>query len=158
LEKMDNTASTTLWFSQERVPIERRYLWFEGQVAPHLLPLILKGLPQHRTPKSAILFVGYAFADLEIGYRFDVIFPRKNPEAGIHCQSKIVAVTQQFSKPFDRVPHGWKTICEIEFPEGIPTVIQNLPELIGWHLNDEWVCVCNVENWDVIKQRRQSDV
>src|SRR5262245_66477912 len=90
---MDNTNQANLWFSQERTPIEQRYLWFEGHVAPHLLPIILTGLPQHRTPNAAILFVGYAFADLEIGYHFDVMFPRKIPEAGTLCLSRIVAVT-----------------------------------------------------------------
>ncbi len=158
MEKMDNTNQANLWFSQERTPIEQRYLWFEGHVAPHILPLILTGLPQHRTHNAAILFVGYAFADLEIGYHFDVMFPRKNPEAGIPCLSRIVAVTQQFSKPFDRVPHGWKTICEIEFPDGIPAMIRDLPELDGWHLNQEWVCVCNAETWEARKQRRPGDV
>ena len=150
---MDNSVQTSEWFSQERVPIEERYLWFEGHVAQAVLQRIVSGLPQHRTCHTAILFVGFAFADLEIGRCFEVIFQKERPENAILCQSRIVSVTQQFAKPFDRVPHGWKTICEVEFPDGVPSLIQNLPEVDWWYMNDECVCVCDAVTWEALKQK-----
>ena len=87
--------TTSDWFSQERVPIHERFLWIEGRVSQNISPEIQKGLSPHRSVKIVILFLGFAYADIEIGYCFDVIFPKQNPEEGIRCQSRIVASTQQ---------------------------------------------------------------
>jgi hypothetical protein len=43
------------------------------------------------------------------------------------------AATQQFLKPFDELPHGWKTICFLESPEGVPNLIANLPMAESWY-------------------------
>jgi hypothetical protein len=150
---MTDSAMTNGWFSQERVPIEQRFLWIDGHVSPIILERILKGLPQRRTDNTATLFVGFAFADIEIGHYFDVIFPKRNPEEGRLCQSRIVAVTQQWGNPFDRVAHGWKTICELEFPDGIPSLIHHLPEVEGWNMNAGRVCISNVATWETIKEQ-----
>ena len=155
---MIDSDRTNEWFSQERVPIEERFLWIEGHVSQNILPKIQKGLAPHRSVNTAILFLGFAFADIEIGYCFDVVFPKKSPEEGIRCQSRIVAVTQQLGKALDRIPHGWKTICEVEFLGGVPSLIHNLPEVEGWHMNTDWACISSVATWEAIKQRTRKDV
>jgi len=41
-------------------------------------------------------------------------------------------VTQQFGQAFDEVPHGWKTICLLDFPDDVPDLIQDLPVSASW--------------------------
>jgi hypothetical protein len=139
--------------SETDTPVDQRFLWIEGSVSPKSMALIKAGLPEARPCDTAIVFVGFAYADLPVPKQFDVIFPRRNPQDGIHCQSRIIAVTQQFAKPFQEIPHGWKTVCMIQFVGGIPETIRKLPEVDSWFQNDEWACVCGNATWELLKSR-----
>jgi hypothetical protein len=133
-------------------PIEQRYLWLEGKVSPASMSLIQPGLPSMRPSQTEVVFVGFAYADLPFSKRFDVVFPKDKPEDGVRCSCRIVAATQQFAKPFTEVPHGWSTICAIHFPEGVPHLVQQLPVVDGWGRNSEWVCICDEETWEHLRQ------
>jgi len=139
-----------MW-TEDRTPLEQRYLWFEGKVSKKV-KLTESGLRDYDLPNAEILFVGYAYTDLPLGKKFQVAFPKGNPEAGILCESEIIAVTQQFDEPLKVVPHGWKTICLVQFPYGVPDMISNLPAMDSWFANRDYVCVCDEETWEAIKQ------
>lgn len=109
-------------------------------------------LPITRPPDTEIVFVGYAYADLPFTKRFDVVFPKDKPQDGVRCECRVIAATQQFSKPFTEIPHGWKTICMVHFPNGVPQLIQQLPIVDRWFENKLWVCVCDEEVWERLKQ------
>jgi hypothetical protein len=139
--------------SESDTPIEQRYLWFDGKLSPKVLKAIRFGLPGDIPPRSAILFVGFSYASLPIGKCFDVVFPKDRPGLGVKCPSRIRAVTQQWGKPFDHVPHGWKTICIVEFPDGVPSLIECLPSIDAWYENRYGVCVCDENTWEQLKLR-----
>ena len=138
--------------SEADTPIEQRYLRLEGKVSPASLELVRHGLPTIGLPDTVVVFVGFAYADLPFTKQFDIVFPKGRPQDGIRCECKILAATQQFSKPFTEIPDGWKTICVAHFPGGIPQLIQQLPVVDTWYQNDEWVCICDEETWESLKK------
>jgi hypothetical protein len=139
-----------MW-TEDRTPVEQRLLWFHGKVSKKV-KLTESGLRTYNLPNAVILFVGYAYADIPVGKKFHVVFPRGNPEAGIVCESEIIAVTQQFDKPLEVVPYGWKTICLVQFPRGVPEVVSNLPTVDGWFAIRDYVYVCDEETWEAVKR------
>lgn len=138
--------------SEANTPIEERYLWLEGRVSPASMELIRVGLPSTQPSNTEVVFVGFAYADLPFTKRFGVVFPRERPHEGVRCECRILAATQQFSKPLSEVPHGWKTICMVHFPDGIPQLVRELPVVDAWHQNKQWVCICDEETWERLKK------
>ena len=146
--------------SEDHTPVEERYLWFEGKVSQRAMAAVRRleapgqpALPATSPPDSEILFVGFAYADLPVGKEFDFVFPKGEPQKGESCRSKIIAATQQFSKPMEEVPHGWKTICLVHFPAGIPPLVKDLPVVDSWYEGQEWVCVCGTLTWQHLTGR-----
>ncbi|MCK6472320.1 MAG: hypothetical protein L6R28_11290 [Planctomycetes bacterium] len=133
--------------SESEIPIEQRYLWFEGKASSSSLELVQTGLPPSRNADTEILFAGFAYMDLPLTRPFDIVFPKGSPQAGIRCPCKIIAATQQFGKPLDLIPDGWKTICIVHFMEGIPELIKQLPVVDDWYQNQAWVGVCHESTW-----------
>jgi hypothetical protein len=147
--------------SEDHTPIEERYLWFEGKVSPRAMAAVRRleaptrpALPATSPPDSEFFFVGFSYADLPVGKEFDVVYPKGKPERGELCRSEIVAVTQQFSKPMSEVPHGWKTICLVRFPAGIPSIVRDLPVVDGWYQHEDCVCVCSRLTWEHLTARQ----
>jgi hypothetical protein len=138
--------------SEANTPIEERYLWFEGKVSPRSIELARPGLPPTRPADTEVLFVGFAYADLPFGKQFDVIFPKGRPQDGIRCECRVIAATQEFSKPFPEIPHGWRTICVVHFAGGIPQLVQQLPTADAWYQNDTSVCICDETTWELLKK------
>ena len=88
------------------------------------------GLPP--LPANARTFwASYAFADLPIGTTFDALVNRAT-QTSLATRAELVAVTQQFAKPFDGIPHGWKTIAAFAFPLGVPALVEALPVAVAW--------------------------
>jgi len=138
--------------SEADTPIEQRYLCLEGKVSPTSMELVKSGLPSKRLPDTEVVFVGFAYADLPFTKQFDVVFPQGRPQDGVRCECRVIAATQQFSKPFPEIPSGWKTICLVHFATGIPQLVQQLPVVDAWHQNNEWVCVCDEATWEHLKK------
>jgi len=106
----------------------------------------------HATTRRRCFFVGFAYADLPFTKRFDVVFPKGRPQDGVRCVCRIIAATQDFGKPFPEIPHGWKTICLIQFTGGMPRLVRQLPVVDSWYQNKEWVCICDEATWDHLKK------
>ncbi len=138
--------------SEADTPLEDRYLYLEGKVSPKSLELIKAGFSSLRPPDTEVIFVGFSYADLPLTKQFDIVFPRGKPQDGVCCKCRVIAVTQQWGKPFLEVPHGWNTICMIEFPEGIPELVHQLPVVDGWYQNKDWVCICDETTWESLKK------
>lgn len=135
---------------ERNVPLNERVLAVEGRASPIVLSYVQNALPKERSENSEVLLVSFAYADIPIGRVFDVAFPEGDPKSVTRTRCVITAVTQQYAKPFDEVPHGWKTICLVEFPEGIPAVIASLPTVNGWYENRLTVSLCDEDTWRLI--------
>jgi hypothetical protein len=133
---------------EANVPIAERWLLLEGAASPKALEAVRAGLPESWPDTVRCIFVSYAFADLPLGKRFDFVFPRGKPAAREPTIAIIHAVTQQFAKPFDEIPHGWKTICLIDFPGGPPRLIEQLRTADSWFETNEPVGLCGRETME----------
>lgn len=118
----------------EEVPsLTDRYLIVEGRVAASRFPHLRGALPEVWSKTTVCCFLAYANADYPLGSVFDHIWSRADPHRTSRTPCHVVAVTQEFAKPFAEIPRGWKTICLLDFPAGIPDLIQSLPAVTGWH-------------------------
>ena len=151
--------------SEEAVELEHRYLWLDGLASLSVERWARRALPAEWPVNSRLCFVGYAYADLEFPKQFDTMFPVNNNEcisssdrdclsfrphhlaAGIAMPSRILAATQQFGTPEKNIPHGWKLICLIEFPAGVPEMIEQLPVVDSWFVSKQWACLCSYATW-----------
>lgn len=129
------------------VPLDERVLEVEGRASPAVLFHVREALPTERPPNCEVLLISFAYADIPISRSFDIVFPTRDPKSKTRTRCVIRAVTQQYAKPFGEVPHGWKTICLVEFPEGIPDVIASLPTVNGWYENRQTVSLCDEDTW-----------
>lgn len=139
--------------SEADTPIEERYLRLESKVSPTSMTLIKSGLPSVLPPATKVFFVQYAYADLPFTKQFDVVFPKGRPQDGVRCKCRVIAATDQISRPLLEIPHGWKTICAVHFSGDIPELIQQLPEVDAWYEHREWVCLCDEETWIHLKRQ-----
>ena len=138
--------------SEAETPMQERYLWMEGILSTKAREATQLGLAGPVPPNSEIVFVGFSYADLHLGKEFEIIFPRYRPTLGLFCRSRILAATQQWGKPFHEIPHGWKTIVVVQFSDGVPQLVRELPNVDSWYENKEWVCLCNRETWECLKK------
>jgi hypothetical protein len=141
---------------EERVPLEARVLVADGQLADHVLEKLRSGLPATWPATTRCLLFLYAYADLSLGKRFDVVFPSSAPEPVVRAPSVIVAVTQQFGKPFDSIPHGWKTVTLVDFPSGVPALIDQMSRVDGFTRSPLRVGLATEETWRAISCRRSA--
>ena len=102
--------------------------------------LIDKGFTETRDEFHTInLFCSYSELKIPIGATFNC-FEKNNKQTILEKDAVLLAVTQQFGKPFEFIPEGWKTISKFEFSEKDVYNLKNeLPILDSWtYLDDEF--------------------
>jgi hypothetical protein len=84
------------------------------------------------TDNILILFCDYSEYDIPIGSIFSCV--QKGNDVIYSGNIVLLSVTQEFFSPFDYIPKGWKTICELEFKNGIPVSLKNqIPIIDNWY-------------------------
>jgi hypothetical protein len=136
--------------SESNAPLRERVLIVEGRASATVLFHVRGALPKELPANSEVLLMSFAYADLPIGRTFEFLFPTGSPHSLTRTRCEIIAITQQYAKPFDEVPHGWKTICLVKFAEGLPGIIESLPMVNGWHENRNTVSLCDADVWRLI--------
>ena len=92
---------------------------------------------------AIIVFCTFSGFDIPIGYTFSKILNNNN-EIVFSGNFVLEGVSQQFFKPFDEVPHGWKTICKFRFINStVPKIIRRLPSINGWYDADPTLIFSN---------------
>ena len=83
---------------------------------------------------SCIIFVDFSDFDIPIGTIF-TIFAENEDGTGSHdINGELVQVTQQFLKPYDEIPRGHKTVCEIKLGEHSVNLLRSkLPLIDSWY-------------------------
>jgi hypothetical protein len=99
-----------------------------------------------------IFFVNYSDVDIAIGTCFQKAFDlRTNDVTSVNCH--LEEVTQQFARPFDHIPAGWKTICKFKFSGGIPLLITSLPVVDDWFdSRSEYIVLTTDKFWEKYKR------
>lgn len=82
---------------------------------------------------SCILFINYSDFDIPMGERFLYLVDKASWEIMYPIQGELVQITQSFLKPFDEIPHGHKTICEIRLDDASLKLLRSkLPVVDAW--------------------------
>jgi hypothetical protein len=142
----------TLPFPEDKVPLDQRRLWLEGFV--RTAERVARGLPDRWPETARCVFVSYAYADVPVGKLFEVAFPAQRPHEAERTKAVIHAVTQEFGQSLTYIPSGWKTICVIDFPAGVPRLVERLPVVEGWGRNEDHVALCEQEVLTALLSRK----
>ncbi len=159
--------------SEDAVPLYHRYLSVEGHLSSRTKRLIREGLPASLPLNSRVCFLAYAYADLPLPKAFDRVFRYSRDETAVRhadeleilfrpkhlatvlpARVRILAVTQQNGEPMSEIPDGEKTIAVLEFPDGVPHLIDELPTVNEWGESRIAVALCDEETLQAIQQRR----
>jgi len=79
---------------------------------------------------EVIVYCLYSEYDIPLGTIFHRIENMGN-QIVYEGEIKLTKLTQQYLKPFDGIPKGWKTICKFKFQDQIPLALIELPE-VSW--------------------------
>jgi len=99
------------------------------------------------------LLASYAYADLYVGKTFDVAYQYNDVGMAVRCKAVVLAIIHEWAGiPVPYVGSGHKSICMIDFPEGIPKPIIDLPEIDKYKsINlDNRVALCNEDTWNLL--------
>ena len=78
-------------------------------------------------PRAAgVFFVFVAAQDTDLP--FETRFQAQTGE-----ELDLLAITQQFDKPFDNIPHGWKVILALRSPKGANSILATVPAVEDWY-------------------------
>jgi hypothetical protein len=122
--------------------VARRALTVQGRLSPAARARVEAGLPHDPLgPRDVVVFASYAGSVHHVGSEFDALTPdlvAGGPFSATRCV--LIGVTQQWAKPSDFIPAGWKVVCRLQFPNGIPAEVLALPELEAWgHPSRLWL-------------------
>lgn len=97
-----------------------------------------------------------SYADLYIGKAFDIVYQHNDVGKGVKCRAVILAIIHEWAKiPVPYVGQGHRSICLIDFPNGFPNIITDLPEIDNGkdsYLNNG-VALCNIDTWNVMIEK-----
>jgi len=84
-------------------------------------------------PNCLLLVADYSDFEVPIGTKFNLLKKMDATDTSYSIDGQLTMVTQQFAKPFDCIPKGWKTIVEIRFDSASLELIKSRMKLI-----DSW--------------------
>ncbi len=121
----------------------RHRLRLEGLLSVTSLAAVRAGLPIAWPDTARVLFATFADEDVPVGARFDRVLREGHGDAAEATPATLIAVTQQWARPFEVVPRGWKSICLVDFPAGVPAMIAHLPTVDAWHEAPSSLALCS---------------
>jgi hypothetical protein len=103
-----------------------------------------------KTSTQLYCFSSFSYADLEDGKVFDVLYLEGKMASGI--KQKIIIqsfINEWVVLPMGRVGHGHRSICLIDFPDGIPDIISQIPIINDVNQRTSGVIahLCSEETW-----------
>lgn len=166
-------------YSEETVPLTSRVFLLEGRVSSQwieeykelTLPNAIQkyssrlddewknSIYQYKQiPKSdtqVYLIASFSYADLFVGKTFDVIYRYNDASTGIKSKAVILAFIHEWCGiPVPYVGCGHRSICLIDFPDGIPNLITELPEIDKYKASNlgKKAALCSEETWNLFSQ------
>lgn len=156
------------------VPVAERFLMLEGKLNPAVVEERIKrqmpaaiakyadrltpdwhqaiaAYQQLRESETSIYFaVSFAYAQLPVGKTFAVLFPARRPDLAVHAPVNLVAVIFEWLPlPMPCIEAGHRSICMLDFPAGVPDLIQNFREVETFmqYPPDANIWLCSTETW-----------
>jgi hypothetical protein len=110
-----------------------RSLGIAGVVSAARLQAVAAGLaPGTPQANELCLLTAFAGANHPVGQEFDVLVDASRRVVLAQARAILVGVTQQFGRPMDEAPAGWRCICVVRFPAGIPDAARAIQFADQW--------------------------
>lgn len=100
------------------------------------------------------LAASFGYADIPLGKCFSAVCAKADISRGAATQCVLRAVINEWMPiAMDGIPHGHRSVCLFDFPQGVPELIARLPEVnfptpAGI---EERLYLCTQETWDLLK-------
>ncbi|WP_225095108.1 hypothetical protein [Streptomyces sp. CoH27] len=142
--------------TEEATPETERVLYVESRADARVLADLGTALPP-RAAGEEVLFLSFAYADVPLGRRYECCFPRADERDVTWVTATVVAVTQQFGKPFTGIPHGWKTLALLRFEPEVPELVRALPTASAWYEHPATVHIADRATWEARRREYGGD-
>lgn len=133
---------------EAHVPVGDRVLLIEGIAAPSALSKVRGGLPNELGENDRAVFAAFAYADIPLGKTYECWFWEDELERVEHATTIVQAATQEMGKPFDSLPHGWRTIAVLRFPQGVPPIVAELPTVTQWYEGERFLLLGSTDAYE----------
>jgi len=100
------------------------------------------------------LAASFGYADIPLGKAFSAVCAKADVSRGAAIQCVLRAVINEWMPiAMDGIPHGHRSVCLFDFPQGVPELIAQLPEVnfptpAGI---EERLYLCTQQTWDLLK-------
>ena len=122
-----------------------KYLRIQGKVLPIVLQTLGIGLAIGTTDKGWF-FVDYANTEFKKRTLFDVRLSEAADKIQEYSEIRLIKITDQFGHNLECIPIGYKTICQLQFLNGIPTYFNRLPLLSQWETRKRIAVIANTKD------------
>jgi hypothetical protein len=103
----------------------------QGKASDDLIKKWCSSFKKTLEKNNLLLFCDYSEYEIPKGHNF--VSLQRNGVDIFSGTITLKGVTQEFFKPFDCIPKGWKTISEFEFHNEISEVLKmSIPEIADW--------------------------
>lgn len=128
-----------------------KFVRVEGIVSKSVEKLLISSLGKWPIySNSLILFFNYSDFDIPMGAKFLYLVDNESKEIMYPILGEIIQITQSFLKPFDEIPHGHKTICEIKLDEDSLKLLRSkLPVVDAWGSTRKMFLLATGKNIDL---------
>jgi hypothetical protein len=102
------------------------------------------------------LAASFGYADIPLGKAFSAVCAKADVSRGAVTQCVLRAVINEWMPvAMDGIPRGHRSVCLFDFPQGVPELIAQLPEVnfptaAGI---EEHLYFCTQQTWDLLKAR-----
>lgn len=124
-----------------------------GIVSEPCLNVAKMGLQRSFDPQFCLcLFCVFSDYEVPIGTEFDAIINSQTKEK-YPVKAKLIDVTQQWAKPFDCIPRGYKTISRFSFTSvtDVNWLKNEIPTVNNWYGNDKKFKLISYKNQSTTK-------
>ena len=133
----------------------QHYLTIYGIASEQAVNLVRAGLPECWPDTAICCFLDYANMTVPVGKCFDLIYDDFDPSNRANTSICIRAITQEFARPIDEISQGWKTITLLDFPQGLPEIVGDIPVVEGWGVLDRLFILCDTEDYESVRLNRE---
>lgn len=119
----------------------------------HVSPQLIDNFRKYQNAENCLYFIhGYAYADIPAGQEYEMIMRINRggimPDSIMRCKAIVVCFFSEFkTQPIAYAWHGYHAVCLIQFPDGIPDLVQELYEITEKkpiNITQE-ICLCTME-------------
>lgn len=100
------------------------------------------------------LAASFGYADIPLGKTFSAVCDKSNVSIGAATQCVLRAVINEWMPlAMDGIPHGHRSVCLFDFPQGVPGLITRLP-VVNFPVPtalEERLCLCSQQTWELLE-------